>query len=157
MCSSDLATRPDFFSDTPVPEKMTVYAVWRAGNAEEVTVNFDVNGGNGSGTSVKVQKGNALEEKFPTLKPERDGYTFKGWSLNRNATKADFFRGTEVNANTTVYAVWKQNTAIENVTVMFNGGNAEDPPVTNMLRVRAVHTKTLFPSHANRVPMLRFC
>ena len=96
------ATRPDFFSDTPVPEKMTVYAVWRAGNPEEVTVNFDVNGGNGSGTSVKVQKGNALEENFPALKPERDGYTFKGWSLDRNATKADFFRGTEVNANTTV-------------------------------------------------------
>ena len=115
------ATSPDFFSDTPVPEKMTVYAVWRAGNAEEVTVNFDVNGGNGSGTSVKIQKGNALEEKFPTLKPERDGYTFKGWSLNRNATKADFFRGTEVNANTTVYAVWKPNTSIENVTVTFNG------------------------------------
>ena len=115
------ATSPDFFSDTPVPEKMTVYAVWRAGNPEEVTVNFDVNGGNGSGTSVKIQKGNALEEKFPTLKPERDGYTFKGWSLNRNATKADFFRGTEVNANTTVYAVWKPNTSIENVTVTFNG------------------------------------
>ena len=41
--------------------------------------------------------------------------------MNRNATKADFFRGTEVNANTTVYAVWKQNTSIENVTVTFNG------------------------------------
>ena len=132
---SQYAARPDFYSDTPVPQDMTVYAVWRAENVEEVTVKFDVNGGNGSGTTVTVQKGTALEDKFPTMKPEKDGYTFKGWSLNQNASKADFFRSTEVNADTTVYAVWKQNASIENVTVTFNGngtGVTDVPPAVTI-------------------------
>ena len=60
---SQYAARPDFYSDTPVPQNMTVYAVWRAENVEEVTVTFNVNGGNGSGTTVTVQKGTALEDK----------------------------------------------------------------------------------------------
>ena len=113
----------------------SVYAVWRADNVEEVTVTFDVNGGNGSGTTVTVQKGTALEDKFPTMKPEKDGYTFKGWSLDQHASKADFFRSTEVNANTIVYAVWKQNTTIENVTVTFNGngtGVTDVPPAVTI-------------------------
>ena len=38
---------------------------------------------------------------------ERDGYLFTGWAKSKVAKYPDFFRGTKVKGDMTVYAVWK--------------------------------------------------
>jgi pilin isopeptide linkage protein/uncharacterized repeat protein (TIGR02543 family)/uncharacterized repeat protein (TIGR01451 family) len=42
--------------------------------------------------------------------PERAGYTFVGWSTTENSTTADFTFGSELTADTTLYAVWEPAT-----------------------------------------------
>ena len=38
-------------------------------------------------------------------KPTRDDYVFRGWSVDENAEKADFFPHTIVNDNMTIYTL----------------------------------------------------
>lgn len=57
--------------------------------------------------------------------PEKTGYTFLGWSLNQNATTADYTAGSYFDAPAgtvagnmfTLYAIWKQN----KIVLQFNG------------------------------------
>ena len=123
---SKYAYKPDFFSDTDVNDDMTVYAVWKKGEKQEVTVRFSMNGGNGSVDSVTVEKGATLGDRFPKDKPTRDGYVFRGWSVDENAEKADFFPHTIVNDNMTIYAVWKKKDSIEEVKVTFRSNAGGD-------------------------------
>jgi uncharacterized repeat protein (TIGR02543 family) len=57
--------------------------------------------------------------------PNRDGYTFEGWSTRNNATTPDYYPGGSYsgNADITWYAVWKVN----EYTVSYdaNGGDGE--------------------------------
>lgn len=53
---------------------MSLYAVWD----DAVTLTYDVNGGQGSGTVVTVRKGSAAE--ITELDPQRYGYLFLGWA-----------------------------------------------------------------------------
>lgn len=43
----------------------------------------------------------------PTVKPQRDGYTFDGWHTDAACTAAYNFTATAVNADTELYAKWK--------------------------------------------------
>ena len=123
---SKYAYKPDFFSDTDVNDDMTVYAVWKKGEKQEVTVRFSMNGGNGSVDSVTVEKGATLGDRFPKDKPTRDDYVFRGWSVDENAEKADFFPHTIINDNMTIYAVWKKKDSIEEVKVTFRSNAGGD-------------------------------
>ena len=70
------------------------------------TVTYNGNGGTGIPESQTKEHSKALilSKTIPT----RRGYTFLGWATNKNATEAEYLSGSEfnVNANTTLYAVW---------------------------------------------------
>lgn len=60
--------------------------------------------------------------------PSREGYTFLGWNTDKGAAEADsaYAAGSKVNlgANTTLYAVWKQNTTT--YTLKYDANAGED-------------------------------
>ncbi len=72
-------------------------------------VKYDLNGGNGTVTDQEK-----IENKSLTLSsniPSRNGYTFKGWSTDKNAKEATYQPSGTYNENKDVklYAVWWQN------------------------------------------------
>ncbi len=73
------------------------------------TLYYNANGGSNGPSSQRVQAG--VTFNLSSSKPTRSGYTFLGWSTNKNATSASFNPGGRVrlNGNTTLYAVWKKN------------------------------------------------
>ncbi len=100
----------DYNFSTPVMGDITLDAVW----VEAYTVTFDLNGG-GDAIEQTVAKNTAIAALDP--EPTRDGYTFRGWTLNSSAY--DF--NTLVTQNITLVANW-----VENHTITFNskGGSA---------------------------------
>ena len=119
-----------------IPYKL--YAVWQA---NEYTVTYDKNKGNGS-TNVNGEvsstthtydnKDNLSQDKY-----SREGYTFLGWSITQHKnsvnectdciTKANnLATGEENDKNVTLYAVWKANEYT--VTYDSNKGNGSSNP-----------------------------
>ncbi|MDO5435303.1 MAG: InlB B-repeat-containing protein [Clostridia bacterium] len=102
---------------------VTLYAVWGAGS---YTVVFDANGGSGSMADESFAYD---EEKALTANAfTRDGYSFLGWSTDKDATAAGYADGEKVSNLTdeqdgtvTLYAVWGAGS----YTVVFdaNGGS----------------------------------
>lgn len=94
--------------------------------AETVQVAFDLNGGTSqTPTTQNVAKGSTAVKPSETI--TRDGYTFLGWSKDKDATEANWTfgpGGTEVMEDVTLYAVWQAN----QFTVTFdpNGGKLND-------------------------------
>ena len=84
----------------------TLYAVWKANT---YTISYDAKGGTGAPSpQTKTHDVDlTLSDKQPTL----NGYTFLGWSTSSEATHVDYQPGTdfELNASTTLYAVWEKN------------------------------------------------
>ena len=93
-----------FTNETPITKHLVVYAVY----SDELTVTFDANQGRFTDgkdtTNVKVEGGKVTKPADPT----RDGFTFKGWAADKNATKADTNILNNVTAPKTVYAVWEK-------------------------------------------------
>ena len=93
-------------------ETITLYAIWQANT---YAVKYNANGGIGSmsNSSHTYDTSKALSANAFT----RTGYTFLGWSKDKNATSATYTNSqsvenlTSVNGDTvTLYAVWKPNT-----------------------------------------------
>lgn len=110
----------------PAKDKV-LYAVWQP---NQVTVTFDKNGGTGS-NRPETKPYNSEEKitipSIETLGWTRDGYSFLGWSTDKNSVQADRF-DTEINVpkrDLTIYAVWQKNT----ITITFhsNGGSVDAP------------------------------
>ena len=80
------------------------------------TVTFDSNGG----SAVTAQSIEAGQKATKPADPTKDGYDFKGWTLNGSAY--DF--NTAVNGNITLVATWEQQLVPTTYTVSFaaNGG-----------------------------------
>lgn len=102
-------------------EVKTLYAVWKQDNIS--TVFFDTAGGNRIET-VSVTTGSKLslqdeDGKYNPL-PEREGYTFAGWSTTPDAKEADVESPVTVNKNMVLYAVWEQR-ASSGVTYKVDG------------------------------------
>lgn len=57
--------------------------------------------------------------------PKRPGYTFVGWSTEKNGTTANFNFGDTISEDTTVYAVWKAK-ANTSYTVIYRKQSVED-------------------------------
>ena len=80
------------------------------------TLNYDANGGTGAPASQTYKATSQYENShtftISTQVPTREGFTFLGWSTNRNATTAERQPGGSivVTGTTTLYAVWKENT-----------------------------------------------
>lgn len=76
--------------------------------AKSYTVSYNANGGSGAPASQTKTHGTALT--LSSVKPTRSGHTFLGWSTSSTATSASYSAGGSFtsNADTTLYAVWKQ-------------------------------------------------
>ena len=91
-------------------------AVTLVANYEEVpttqtyTITYNVNGGSGTIASQTKTQGEALT--LTSQKPTKSGSTFLGWSTSSSATSAEYASGGTftIDANTTLYAVWKART-----------------------------------------------
>ncbi len=117
-----------------IDQDTTVYAIW---SAIEYTIQFDLNGGEGTLPESIVF---TVENKPEITLPGADGYTkegrtFAGWSYgtkrsdlsySASLNSADYAPGATIpvskiqNANKTIYAVWKYIGVTENVDL--NGG-----------------------------------
>ena len=78
------------------------------------TLNYDANGGTGAPASQTYKATSQYEKSHSftvsSVVPTRDGgYTFLGWSTDRNATTASHKGGSSiaVTGTTTLYAIWK--------------------------------------------------
>ena len=91
------------------------------------TVTFDSNGG----SAVTAQSIEAGQKATKPADPTKDGYDFKGWTLNGSAY--DF--NTAVNGNITLVATWEQQQVVPTTyTVAFaaNGGTGTMADVTGI-------------------------
>jgi uncharacterized repeat protein (TIGR02543 family) len=85
----------------------------------QYTISFDLNGASGTAPEAKtVDEGSTVN--FDTV--SRDGYNFKGWSTDKNATTGT----TSITAGETAtyYAIWAKTYT---VTFNVNGGDADAP------------------------------
>lgn len=86
------------------------------------TLSYDANGGSAAPSTQSVTDTNAsLGMTVSSAVPVRDGYTFLGWSTNSSATAADLTGGSTLtvgNDTVTLYAVWKININVEDITVL---------------------------------------
>ena len=104
-----------------ITENTTLYALW---GLLDATISFNANGGSGemADMPVKMTVATALKENAFT----RDGYTFMGWATTADGAVA--YKNTAsiivYTANTTLYAVWK-----ENVVIPTNPTDPEPKPV----------------------------
>lgn len=105
----------------PVTGDITLTAQWE--KLAEYTVTFDTQGGTPVASQTVTENGTVTRPSDPT----RDGYTFKGWTLD--GQPYDF--GTPVTGNLTLTAVWEENKTptpvTHKVTFDTNGGSAVDP------------------------------
>lgn len=94
------------------------------GTPDTYTISFNANGGSGAPSSQTKTHGVTLT--LSSAKPVRTGYTFLGWSTSSTATSATYSAGGSftINANTTLYAVWKINT----YTISFNANGGSGAP-----------------------------
>lgn len=92
---------------------VTLYAVWKADPVSTYTINYDGNG-NTSGymNSEKATCNTTVNLRKNSFK--KFGYRFLGWSMNKNATTAQYTDGQSVKnlaqsgGTVTLYAVWEE-------------------------------------------------
>ncbi len=99
----------------------TLYAVWKQ-NVTTYTITYNANGGTGAPSAQTKTHGTAIT--LSSTQPTRSGYTFLGWATSSSATSASYSAGASFtsDANTTLYAVWKQNVTTYTITYNANGG-----------------------------------
>ncbi len=115
-------------SYTPTEEE-TLYAHWEA---NKYTIKFDGNGAT-SGNMSDLEMTYGQEESLPTNEYQKTGYTFKGWSEDKDATEAQYVEGANVNNLTTengeiitLYAIWEKN-----ITIIYNANEGEGEPAAS--------------------------
>lgn len=113
------AYRAEFFPGQIYTQDMniTLYAVW---DMDQYAIDFDDKGGfYGPGSMTKTH-GTALI--IPSAIPEKEGYTFLGWSSKESATTPEYKAGASytTEGKATLYAVWKKTEAAAGGN---NGGN----------------------------------
>ncbi|MBE6663129.1 MAG: hypothetical protein E7602_01340 [Ruminococcaceae bacterium] len=95
-----------------------LYAVWQANNN---TLVFDANGGNGNIDNMTVATDSKVT--LPQNTFTRAGYTFKGWATTVGGS-VEYINGASYTMGTdnsyTLYAIWQINTY--NITYVLNGG-----------------------------------
>ena len=102
---------------------LTVYAEDESGKTAtcEITINvtttfdieYDANGGSGAPWSAKKKYGTGYV--ISGTKPKRSGYTFKGWSEDKNAAEPSYLPGDKFTEekNVKLYAVWEEGEQTE--------------------------------------------
>ena len=126
-----------WYSDSALNNKVTGISLGTTGNktfyakwtANENTLIFNANGGNGSMSNMTIATDSTAELTSNAF--SKNGYTFKGWATTKDgsvayADGASYKMGT--NSSYTLYAVWEanKNTLIFNA----NGGSGSMPNMT---------------------------
>jgi len=85
---------------------ITFFAKWAN---DTYTISYNANGGTGAPASQTKTYGESIT--LSATAPTRTNYTFLGWATSATATTAQYQPGGTftLNANTTLYAVWKKN------------------------------------------------
>lgn len=77
---------------------------------ETLFLGFSANGGEGepAGMNKEVTSGESAEFIIPDTEPSRDGFTFLGWSIDKDALTSTYKKGDKVTVshNTLLYAIW---------------------------------------------------
>ena len=109
FAKTDDSIKPDFFKKSVVTNNLVLYPVYKEiGNVDKANVAFKLNDGTDANLKTQlVTRYESLGAKMPNDKYEREGYIFTGWAKSKAARYPDFFRGTTVKGDMTVYAVWK--------------------------------------------------
>lgn len=122
-----------------------LYAKWSPNN---YTIKYNANGGTGAPESQTKTHDSTLTLR--SAKPSRNGYTFLGWSESSSATRATYQPSDKftVNKNTTLYAVWQQNT----YTIVYNANGGTGAP-TNQTKYHDLATtlSSIKPSRAGYI------
>ncbi|SDO41475.1 Listeria/Bacterioides repeat-containing protein [Eubacterium maltosivorans] len=94
-------------SVTWLGENQSYYAVWER---VPYSIDFYKNDGTTEVQPYRSLSGRTYGDKLSAAElagPSRTGYSFVGWSANKDAVSADFTGDTAITDNTTLYAVWK--------------------------------------------------
>ena len=90
-----------------------LYAIWEGRKAPTRNIlTLDENHAHGKITDYDVMKGEAIDPYLYT--PRRKGYTFRGWSYNRDFLD-EVRKGDIVYTDTVLYAIWKKDKAKDEV------------------------------------------
>lgn len=100
-----------------------LYAVWSKNAPATYTVSYNANGGTGAPASQT--KTNGVTLYLSSTEPTRNNYRFLGWSTSSTATSPSYYAGSSfnVNANTTLYAVWEYVPNSYTISYNANGGS----------------------------------
>lgn len=109
------------------------------GQGVTYTVSYNANGGSGAPGEQIKRPDTALT--LSNTVPVRDGYVFQGWAISANASTAAYQPGGSftTNADTTLYAVWKQKSKLGDLN---NDGKVNVFDI-NVLRDVILHRVTL--------------
>lgn len=123
----------------------TLYAIWESNTPTTYTVNYNGNGG--TGAPMTQTKTHGISLVLSTVRPYRNGYTFKGWATSSSAASASYAPGSSYtsNSNITLYAVWEINTY--DVTYYANGGSGA-PSAQTKTHGSSLTLSTVRPSRA---------
>ena len=97
---------------------------------EEYTITYNANGGTDAPANQTKIYGTDLT--LSSTVPERTGHTFLGWATASDATVAEYQPGDnyELNANTSLYAVWKSNSPGKSVLTVYKQTYKENETVS---------------------------
>lgn len=109
-------------SYTPTVD-VTLVAQWEVGTC---SVTYDLNYENNQSIVQEITYGSFISD--PPM-PERNGYTFRFWSVAPNGSEVNFALY-PVNGDYTFYAIWR-NSDINEFTVMFEPGVYRDAPAAS--------------------------
>lgn len=135
------ATIWNFTADRMPANNLTLYAQW---NINTYSVDFNLNGGDSA--AIPTQQIDFNELVIEPTDPQRDGYTFKGWSISRVALNNMWnFNSDRMPANNlTLYAQWSINTY--EVTFDLNGGDSEEIAVQPVVYLELINEPQPAPS-----------
>lgn len=110
-------------SITVRPGTTTLYAIWE--RIDTIwTLSFDANGGSGAPSSITAPvAGSSYTFTIPNTAPSLSGQEFLGWARSSTASVAAYQPGGQIvvtSQNTTLYAVWGDETEGNTFTLLFN-------------------------------------
>ena len=106
-------------STCTIDGNVTFYAMWTT----SYTLTYDANGGTGAPPRQTKKSGESW--RINSIEPTRNEYTFEGWATVPNgAAVIGPGQSYGLQADTTLYAVWKAIPEISNVNVTFTGINS---------------------------------
>lgn len=90
-----------------ITKNITLYAVWSI--SATYTLTYNANGGTNPPSKQTGIAGSTIT--LSNAYPERDNYSFVGWSASKSSVNSEYAIGGSytINANTTLYAVWVEN------------------------------------------------